>query len=54
MTQIPGMPTFVDPMLFSDDDGRLHDYWGGNRAAGIWGDEYSTPWRCDFHSNINL
>jgi alpha-L-fucosidase 2 len=21
---------------------------------GIWGDEYSTPWRGDFHSNINL
>ena len=25
-----------------------------SNLQGIWADEYSTPWRGDFHSNINL
>ncbi|MFO1531328.1 MAG: glycoside hydrolase N-terminal domain-containing protein [Kiritimatiellia bacterium] len=25
-----------------------------NNLQGIWAEEYSTPWRGDFHSNINL
>ncbi len=25
-----------------------------NNLQGIWADEYSTPWRGDFHTNINL
>ncbi len=31
-----GVPSQVDPMLFSDDDGRLFYYWGCSRAGGIW------------------
>jgi xylan 1,4-beta-xylosidase len=40
--QIPpvaGMPGFSDPMLFSDDDGRLFFYWGCTMSGGIWGAE---------------
>lgn len=28
-----------DPMLFSDDDGRLYLYWGSSATNGIWGCE---------------
>lgn len=35
----PGRPSTVDPMLFSDDDGRLYFYWGCTPKAGIWGVE---------------
>ena len=31
-----------DPMLFSDDDGRLFLYWGCSPAAGIWGVELNA------------
>jgi xylan 1,4-beta-xylosidase len=31
-----GVPAQVDPMLFSDDDGKLFYYWGCSRASGIW------------------
>lgn len=34
--KIPGM---IDPMLFSDDDGRLFFYWGCTPSGGIWGVE---------------
>ncbi|MBP5285288.1 MAG: family 43 glycosylhydrolase, partial [Kiritimatiellae bacterium] len=30
---------FWDPMLFSDDDGRLYLYWGCTATQGIWGVE---------------
>jgi xylan 1,4-beta-xylosidase len=33
------MSAFIDPMLFSDDDGRLYYYWGCSPAGGIWGVE---------------
>ena len=33
------MSGFTDPMLFSDDDGRLFYYWGCSPAGGIWGVE---------------
>jgi xylan 1,4-beta-xylosidase len=32
-----GVPEFIDPMLFSDDDGRLYFYWGCTATGGIWG-----------------
>ena len=32
----PGMPSQTDPMLFTDDDGRLYYYWGCSRTNGIW------------------
>lgn len=35
----PGLPGQVDPMLFSDEDGRLFYYWGCTPASGIWGVE---------------
>ena len=34
-----GLPTHIDPMLFSDDDGRLSYYWGCTPAKGIFGVE---------------
>lgn len=33
------MSGFIDPMLFSNDDGRLYYYWGCSPAGGIWGVE---------------
>lgn len=36
---VPGLPGHVDPMLFSDDDGRLFYYWGCTPNSGIWGVE---------------
>lgn len=33
------VPTQIDPMLFSDDDGRLYYYWGCSKDGGIWGVE---------------
>lgn len=37
--RVPRMPGFTDPMLFSDDDGRLFYYWGCTASGGIWGVE---------------
>jgi len=41
--QIPfgenGIPPSIDPMLYSDDDGRLFFYWGCTPNSGIWGVE---------------
>ena len=34
-----GLPTQIDPMLFSDDDGRLFYYWGCSPTQGIFGVE---------------
>jgi xylan 1,4-beta-xylosidase len=34
-----GVPTQIDPMLFSDDDGRLYYYWGCTPTEGIYGVE---------------
>ncbi|HYV36603.1 MAG TPA: family 43 glycosylhydrolase [Gemmataceae bacterium] len=34
-----GLPTQIDPMLFSDDDGRLFYYWGCTPTEGIFGVE---------------
>ena len=34
-----GLPVMIDPMLFSDDDGRLFFYWGCTEDGGIWGVE---------------
>ena len=34
-----GMPAQIDPMLFSDDDGRLFYYWGCTPTEGIFGVE---------------
>jgi hypothetical protein len=31
-----------DPMLFSDDDGRLYFYWGCSASGGIWGVELNA------------
>ncbi len=33
------LPTQIDPMLFSDDDGRLYFYWGCTPTEGIYGVE---------------
>jgi len=33
------IPSQIDPMLFSDDDGRLYYYWGCSKDGGIWGME---------------
>ena len=38
----PGCPVFTDPMLFSDDDGRLFFYWGCTQSGGIWGVELNA------------
>ncbi|MEO6003885.1 MAG: family 43 glycosylhydrolase [Opitutus sp.] len=35
----PGLPGQTDPMLFSDEDGRLFYYWGCTPHSGIWGVE---------------
>ena len=35
----PGLPGQTDPMLFSDEDGRLFYYWGCTPNSGIWGVE---------------
>jgi xylan 1,4-beta-xylosidase len=40
--RVPGMPGFTDPMLFSDDDGKLFFFWGCTRAGGIWGVELNA------------
>jgi xylan 1,4-beta-xylosidase len=34
-----GLPGQTDPMLFSDEDGRLFYYWGCTPHSGIWGVE---------------
>ncbi len=34
-----GLPAQIDPMLFSDDDGRLFYYWGCTPTQGIFGVE---------------
>jgi hypothetical protein len=39
MPKVAGMPGQGDPMLFSDDDGRLYYYWGCTPRSGIWGVE---------------
>jgi hypothetical protein len=39
MPAIKGLPGQTDPMLFSDDDGRLYYYWGCTPRSGIWGVE---------------
>lgn len=39
MPDVPSMPGQIDPMLFSDDDGRLYYYWGCTPHSGIWGVE---------------
>jgi hypothetical protein len=39
MPAVPGRPSQIDPMLFSDDDGRLYYYWGCTPRGGIWGVE---------------
>ncbi len=36
---VPGLPGQVDPMLFSDEDGRLFYYWGCTPNSGLWGVE---------------
>ena len=33
------VPDFIDPMLFSDTNGRLYYYWGCSPNGGIWGVE---------------
>lgn len=33
------LPDFIDPMLYSDTDGRLYYYWGCSPTGGIWGVE---------------
>jgi hypothetical protein len=38
MPPVKDVPT-IDPMLFSDDDGRLFYYWGCTKDGGIWGVE---------------
>lgn len=35
----PKHPPHIDPMLFSDEDGRLFYYWGCSPRLGIWGVE---------------
>jgi hypothetical protein len=37
--RVEKMPGFTDPMLFSDDDGKLYYYWGCSPAGGLWGVE---------------
>lgn len=39
MPAVAGLPGQTDPMLFSDDDGRLFYYWGCTPRSGIWGVE---------------
>ncbi len=36
ITLPPGVPGQTDPMLFSDDDGRLYYYWGCTPTEGIF------------------
>ncbi len=36
------LPDFIDPMLFSDSDGRLFYYWGCSPTGGIWGVELDS------------
>lgn len=43
---VPGMPGFTDPMLFSDEDGRLFYYWGCSASGGIWGAELDAADPC--------
>ena len=40
--RVPGMSPFIDPMLFSDEDGRLFYYWGCSKTGGIWGVELNA------------
>lgn len=40
--RVKNMPGFTDPMLFSDDGGRLFFYWGCTRSGGIWGAELDS------------
>jgi enterochelin esterase-like enzyme len=37
-----GVPGQIDPMLFSDDDGRLYYYWGCTPTEGIYGVELNA------------
>ena len=39
LTEKTGLPGQTDPMLFSDEDGRLFYYWGCTPPSGIWGVE---------------
>ncbi len=39
LTREGGLPDFIDPMLFSDSDGKLFYYWGCSPTGGIWGVE---------------
>jgi hypothetical protein len=39
MHRAPGVPGLSDPMLFSDDNGRLYLYFGTTASGGIWGVE---------------
>jgi xylan 1,4-beta-xylosidase len=39
MPALSGLPSQIDPMLFSDEDGRLFYYWGCTPNSGIWGVE---------------
>jgi xylan 1,4-beta-xylosidase len=42
-----GVPGQTDPMLFSDDDGKLYYYWGCTPNQGIYGVEMDAdnPWQ---------
>ena len=39
MPKVAGLPSAIDPMLFSDENGRLFYYWGCSPRSGIWGVE---------------
>lgn len=39
LESVAGMPDLGDPMLYSDDDGRLYFYFGCSPTSGIWGVE---------------
>lgn len=43
----PNLPGQTDPMLFSDDDGRLYYYWGCSPTSGIYCIELDStePWK---------
>ena len=42
LTRTGKMSEFIDPMLFSDEDGRLYYYWGCSPSGGIWGMELNA------------
>lgn len=37
LTRSGTMPSFIDPMLFSDANQKLYYYWGCSPTGGIWG-----------------